>query len=212
MKRRNFKFIVCSLIITFALAITACGGSDEKTTDAVEAEDVGNDKEIEAAEDAEVAEAEEEERVEDEGHLYPDSAYEPLTDGMSDEEADAAMDLVDSLYEADKSGAMTLEDYFGDPSVKSAFESMVAGTGQQGVDITLEVSGNNLVMIFQITDSAIITEDMAENLATELDGVDFSSQLEAFDNMVGEAGACTVTMRYLNSDGDLLAEHTYGPN
>lgn len=211
MKRRNFKFLVCFLMMTFALSITACSGSDEKTTDAVDVEDVENDEAIEAAEDSEVAEAEEE-RVEDEGHLYPDSAYESLTDGMSDEEADAAMDLVDSLYEADKSGAMTLEDYFGDPTVKSAFENLVAGTGQQGVDITLEVSGNNLVMIFQITDSSIITEGMAENLATELDSVDFSSQLEAFDDMVGEAGVCTVTMRYLDPDGDLLAEHTYGPN
>lgn len=195
MKRRTFKYITCAAITALTLSVTACGGSDDGKTTGVE--------ETTNTEEEKVTEPE------DKDHVLPDSMYESVTDGLNDEEADAAMDAIDAMIEADTSEFQTLEDYFTEPSIKSAYENLFATVGQEGMETSMEVTGNDIAFIFQITDSSMITDVMAESIERVLASADLSEQVKAFDDMVGEAGACTVTMRYLYPDGTVLAEHTY---
>ena len=199
MKRRTLKFIACAAAMTLTLSVTACGGSDDSaknnTSTVEDTADTKPEVEDKAETDAE-----------------KEAAYAELTEGLTDEQADAAVDAVDAMVDADTSEFETLEDWFTEPTIASAYGALMDSMGEEGIEISYEVSGNEFIMIFQITDSAYIADDMGDmlNAAMEEQADLFKQQVVApLDELVGETGACTVTMRYTDPDGDLIAETSF---
>lgn len=181
MKRRTLKFMACAAVMAMTLSMTACGGSD----------DAG------AAETPAAAETQAEEQA-------VADAEEEAKEAAADVEAEAE-------NEADAATGQTLEDYFSDPDTKAAFESALDAMGGEGLGIDYEVKGNDFTMEFTFDASTELPENAGEMLATEIDNQadTFSEQVESFDQVVGQPGACTVTVRYFAADGTLLAEKTF---
>lgn len=188
MKRRTLKFMACAAVMALTLSVTACGGGSGDTVE---------DSDKAAVE----TEAEE-------------KAADAVEDAVKDAEAEAAAEAeAEATAEADAeaSEGETLEDYFSDPSIKSVFESQLESMGGDGLSIDYEVKGNEFIMEFTFAEGTELPENAGDMLATELDNQasSFEQQVSSFDEAIGEAGACTATVRYYAPDGTLLAEKSF---
>ncbi len=185
MKRRTLKFMACAAVMAMTLSVTACGGGSDDTSDVNTTSETETN--VEEAEEQAVADAEEEAK-----------------------EAEAEVEA-EAEQETDAAAGQTLEDYFSDPDTKAAFESALDAMGGEGLGIDYEVKGNDFTMEFTFDASTELPENAGEMLATEIDNQadTFSEQVESFDQVVGQPGACTVTVRYFAADGTLLAEKTF---
>lgn len=184
MKRKSLKFIACAAIMAMTLSVTACGGSDDTAPAAETEETTGTEAEPEADVDAE---------AEPEADVDTEAEAEPEEDAEAEDDSAAA-------------DGQTLEDIFNDPATKSQYESVFEAMGQEGMEVSVEATGNELAVIIKITDSS-----MVETLESALDqqAATFEEQVKQFDEAVGTPGACTVTMRYLDPDGNVLAEKSF---
>lgn len=196
MKRRTLKFIVCAAVMALTLSVTACGGGsdDSKSTPTVEDTDTQEDvsaPEVEEETEDEVNEAEDEETT------APEEEEE--TEAEEEEEEEASSDIG------------TLEELFNDPTLKDMYDSMLEAMSEDGISLSYEVSGNDFVMIFTITDSDYLTDEMADGLAEALEtqGDQFKTQAAQFDSILEGNGTCTVTIRYTDPDGNVMAEKTF---
>lgn len=128
-------------------------------------------------------------------------------------EADAADDSADQADDAgsDVETSTTLEELYNDPSVKSTMDTAFGAMAADGMSVDFEASGNELAIIIKIEDSSMIVDGMGEALGAALDqqADTLKAQVKTFDDAVGQAGACTVTMRYLDPDGNVLVEKSY---
>lgn len=190
MKLKTLKMIACAAIAALTLSVTACGGSDD------------------AAKTADSAEVEVEDNAEDEAEAAPEVEDEEEAAPEVEDEVEAALEAED---EADTTAAgTTLEDYFSDPTVMSLMEQQYAALSEQGMEASIDVKGNDFTVIIKITDGSMIDDTTGDQLSAGMDAME--SQLvdsaKQFDEAVGEEGACTVTMRYLDPDGNVLAEKT----
>lgn len=186
MKRRTLKFMACAAVMALTLSVTACGGGSGDTVE---------DSDKAAVE----AEAEE-------------KAADAVEDAVKDAEAEAAAEAeATAEADAEASEGETLEDYFSDPSIKSVFESQLEAMGGDGLSIDYEVKGNEFIMEFTFAEGTELPENAGDMLATELDNQasSFEQQVSSFDEAIGEAGACTATVRYYAPDGTLLAEKSF---
>lgn len=197
MKRRTLKFIACAAVMALTLSVTACGGGsdDSKSTPAVE--DTNTKADVSAPE----ADEEKEEEVntaEEEETKVPEAEEETEAEEEEEEESSLA-------------DAQTLEDYFTDPTLKDMYDSMLEAMSEEGISLSYEVSGNDFVMIFTITDSDYLTDEMADGLAEALEtqGDQFKTQAAQFDSILEGNGTCTVTIRYTDPDGNVMAEKTF---
>lgn len=195
MKRRTLKFLACAAAMALTLSVTACGGSDDsKSTSAVEDTDT--------QEDVSAPEAEEEKEEEKEVNDAEEEETEDPEVVDEDEEEEEESSLAD---------AQTLEDYFTDPTLKDMYDSMLEAMSEDGISLSYEVSGNDFVMIFMITDSDYLTDEMADGLAEALEtqGDQFKTQAAQFDSILEGGATCTVTIRYTDPDGNVMAEKTF---
>ena len=201
MKRKSLKFIACAAIMAMTLSVTACGGSDD-TAPAAETEETtttGTEAEPEADVDAEAEpEADVDTEAEPEADVDTEAEAEPEEDAEAEDDSAAA-------------DGQTLEDIFNDPATKSQYESVFEAMGQEGMEVSVEATGNELAVIIKITDSSMVVDGMGEALESALDqqAATFEEQVKQFDEAVGTPGACTVTMRYLDPDGNVLAEKSF---
>ena len=208
MKRKSLKFIACAAIMAMTLSVTACGGSDEaapaaETEDTTEGADEAADAETEDADEAADAETE-----------GADEAADAETEG-ADEAADAeTADEPETEAEADttESSDITVESLLSDPEVMAQFEEGVASYEEQGMSVAVEAKGNELIVALTITDSSLIQDGAAELLESGLDDAAASFEVLAgsLDQAVGaDAGTCAYTVRYLDPDGNVLAERSF---
>ena len=193
MKRKSLKFIACAAIMAMTLSVTACGGSDDTAPAAETEETTGTEAEPEADVDAEA-----EPEAEPEADVDTEAEAEPEEDAEAEDDSAAA-------------DGQTLEDIFNDPATKSQYESVFEAMGQEGMEVSVEATGNELAVIIKITDSSMVVDGMGEALESALDqqAATFEEQVKQFDEAVGTPGACTVTMRYLDPDGNVLAEKSF---
>ena len=85
-------------------------------------------------------------------------------------------------------------------------------TKSRGMTVAVEATGNELIMSLTITDSSLIQDGAAEQLETGLDAVasSFETLAGSLDQAVGaDAGTCTYTVRYLDTDGSVLVERSF---
>lgn len=192
MKRKTLKLIACAAIMTLTLSVTACGGDDAKTAESNDTETAADaatdDTDVDAADDTDAT---------DDAADDTDAADDADTDG-----ADATDDW------------QTLEDYYNDPTVKSALDSMFASIAEDGMSADLEVKGNEFTVIIKIEDSSMVVDGIAEALSAALDAQEetFKDQVKQFDDVIGQEGACTVVMRYTDPDDNVLAEKAFTAN
>lgn len=197
MKRRSLKFIACAAIMAMTLSVTACGGSDDAAP-ATETEAPAED-------------AAEETPAEDTAEAEPETEAEPEAEAEAEPEADAAEAEPEADAEASSAEADSLEALYSDPTVKSAFDSVFSALAEEGMEVNIEVTGNEMAVIIKITDSSMVADGMGEALEAALDqqASNFETQVKQFDEAVGTPGACTVTMRYLDPDDNVLAEKSF---
>ena len=196
MKRRTLKFIACAAVMALTLSVTACGGSDNSNNSNTSvAENTKDVKEDVSAPEADEEKEEEVNTAEEEETKAPEAEEET-------EEEEEESSLAD---------AQTLEDYFTDPTLKDMYDSMLEAMSEDGISLSYEVSGNDFVMIFTITDSDYLTDEMADGLAEALEtqGDQFKTQAAQFDSILEGNGTCTVTIRYTDPDGNVMAEKTF---
>lgn len=188
MKRKSLKFIACAAIMAMTLSVTACGGSDEtapaaETEETTEVADEAADAETEGADEATDAE----------------TADEPETEAEAD---------------TTESSDITVESLLSDPEVMAQFEEGVASYKEQGMSVAVEAKGNELIVALTFTDSSLIQDGAAELLESGLDDADTAAKFEvlagSLDQAVGaDAGTCAYTVRYLDPDGNVLAERSF---
>lgn len=195
MKRRTLKFAVCAAIMTLTLSMTACGKDDAADTIVTEdaAPEVGGDE----------TEAETETPVEDESAEVEDDTE---TETEDEDDADAEAE--------DASGFTTLEDYYNDPTVKSALDSAFEAMATDGMSVACEVKGNEFTVIIKIEDSSMLVDGIGDALSAALDAQEdtFKAQVKQFDDVIGADGVCTVVMRYTDPDDNVLAEKAFTAN
>lgn len=205
MKRRMLKLFACTAIMAMALSVTACGGSD-KEDKAAETETTAGD-DAEAADDKDTAGADD---VDADNEIETDTV-----DGADNADAAGTEDTdgADNADAADSNAAAgtTLEELFEDPTAKSAFDSMVQAMATDGMSASVSAVGNEMIVEVKYEDSSLITDDIGEALDTALDtqADTFKAQVKTLDDTVGQAGACTFTVRYLDPDGNVLAEKSF---
>lgn len=199
MKRRTLKFIACAAVMALTLSVTACGGSDNSSNSNTSvAENTKDVKEDVSAPEADEEKEEEVNTAEEEETKVPEAEEETEDEEEEEEESSLA-------------DAQTLEDYFTDPTLKDMYDSMLEAMSEEGISLSYEVSGNDFVMIFTITDSDYLTDEMADGLAEALEtqGDQFKTQAAQFDSILEGNGTCTVTIRYTDPDGNVMAEKTF---
>lgn len=111
-----------------------------------------------------------------------------------------------------EAGDITLEDYFKDPEIKAALEEeMVAVMAEKEVSVGYEVKGNNFKVIYQYLSDYVLPDDAADQLeaALESNAAVFEAEAHGFDAAIGQEGACTVSVQYLDAEGNLIAEKSY---
>lgn len=187
MKRRSLKFIACAAIMAMTLSVTACGGSDDAAPAA------GTEETADTGAEAE-AEPEAEPEAEAETESEPEAEAETETEG-------------DTAAAGD-----TLESLLNDPAAKEQYEAAFAAMAQEGMSVAVETKGNELTVIIKIEDSSMVADGMGEALETALDqqASTFATMAGQLDTAVGgDAGTCTVIMRYLDPDDNVLAEKSF---
>ena len=184
MKMRTVKALACAAVMALALSATACGS-----------------KEADKAEDnATVENTDSEDQAADNADAEADNAD---AEAPADTEADASADGT-ALYS-------TLEEYYNDPAVKSVLDSAFESMGQDGMSLSIEVKGNVFSLTCKFEDSSMVADGVAEALEQGLEAAasQFETQAAAFDEAVGQSGACTVAVRYTDPDDNVLAEREF---
>ncbi len=209
MKKRMLKLIACTAIMAMALSVTACGGTDkeDKTAEETAAGDdadgaeAAGDKDTAGADDVDADNADAAGTEDTDGADNADAAGTEDTDGADN--ADAA--------DGNAAAGTTLEELFEDPTAKSAFDSMVQAMATDGMSASVSAVGNEMIVEVKYEDSSLITDGISEALDTALDtqADTFKAQVKTLDDTVGQAGACTFTVRYLDPDGNVLTEKSF---
>lgn len=204
MKRKTLKLFACAAMMAMALSVTACGGSD-KEDKAADTEATAGDEAAgaDAADDKDAAGTDAADGADNADAAGADAAAD--TDGTDAAGADAA-DGTDAA-----ASGTTLEELFKDPSAKSAFDSMTQAMATDGMSASVSAVGNEMIVEVKIEDSSVITDGIGDTLAAAVDAQaeTFKAQVKTLDTAVGQEGACTFTVRYLDPDGNVLTEKSF---
>ena len=126
-------------------------------------------------------------------------------------ETDAADDTADAADDTADASGTTLEELVNDPTAKATFDSLAESMASEGMSASISAVGNELTIEVKIEDSSMVVDGMGETLEAALDtqAEAFKTQAKTLDTAVGQEGACTFTVRYLDPDGNVLAEKSF---
>ena len=107
------------------------------------------------------------------------------------------------------SGDMTLEKYYNDN--KAELDAAWGSMGEDGMEVGVEVVENEFILNIKFTDNTYVVDGMGELLdaAIQAEADTFKAQVAEFDDAIGQDGACTATIRYLDADGNVLSENSF---
>ena len=144
---------------------------------------------------------------------FKPSMYLQCPQGYCDEvEEETAEEADEAGTDAADASDVTVESLMNDPAVKEQYEEAFASYEEQGMTVAVEATGNELIMSLTITDSSLVQDGAAEQLETGLDALasSFETLAGSLDQAVGaDAGTCTYTVRYLDTDGSVLVERSF---
>lgn len=220
MKRRMLKLFACTAIMAMALSVTACGGSDkedkaaETETTAGDDAEAADDKDTAGADDVDADNEIETDTVD--GADNADAAGTEDTDGADNADAAGTEDTdgADNVDAADSNAAAgtTLEELVQDPAAKASFDTMTqALASEAGMSASVNVVGNEMIVEVKFEDSSLMKDGLSETIEAAIDAQTetFNSQVKALDAVIGQEGACTFTVRYLDPEGNVLAEKSF---
>ncbi|MDE7246853.1 MAG: DUF4854 domain-containing protein [Lachnospiraceae bacterium] len=111
------------------------------------------------------------------------------------------------------SSEKTLEAYLKeDPAAMQQLEEQMAAQGDDTLEMSIEVSGNEVICIGTFTDSIEVTDEDAAMLQESLGelGSVFSAIAGTLDDTIGaEKGTVSYGIRYCDSTGKVLAEQSF---
>lgn len=202
MRRRTLKFTACAAVMALVLSVTACGDGDgSANSEIVQSEQA---EEVEAEVKVEEMEAKAREDVQE-----VEAAAEKAEAEMEAEEEAETEEDVDA---GDEEYFASLEEAFADPTVKAAMDEQLGSMDMEGMEFSYEVTGNDFIVIYKVLDTVIDDpDDFAGQMDPVMDqlGTLFSAVAEMFDEGIGQPGATTVTVRFLDADDKLLIERSY---
>ena len=197
MKRKTLRFMACAAVMALTMSVTACGDGDgSANSEIVQAE---QDEEIEAEVEAEEMQAEVREEVQE---------VKDETEEVEEktEEIEAEADAGDGEYFS------SLEEAFADPTVKYEMDEQLVSMYMDGMEFSYEVTGNDFTVSYKVLDTVIEDpSDFAEQMDPVMDqlGALYSAVAEMFDEGIGQEGATTVIVRFLDASDTLLIERSY---
>lgn len=107
----------------------------------------------------------------------------------------------------------TLEAYLKeDAEAMQQLEDQMAAQSDDSIEMSIEVSGNDVVCIGTFKDSVEIAAEDAEMLSSTLDdmGTVFSAIAGSLDDAIGaDKGTVSYGIRYCDSEGNVLAEKSF---
>lgn len=114
--------------------------------------------------------------------------------------------------EAESTGKYaTVEEYYNDPEVKAYWDEQEEAAAGSGMSIKVEVSGNEFAIVYTYEEEMDFPEDSKAQLEDALaqNAAVFEAQAADFDKEIGQEGASTVVVRYLDAGENLLAEMSF---
>lgn len=140
-----------------------------------------------------------------------DGAFASTPEAESQAEANAG-NGEDAAGAGDEEYFVTLEEAFAEPEVQTEFDTMLASMEKDGMSLSYEVSGNKFIIVYRFTDDPVvlsddITEVLENGIANQSSA--FKDMASVFDEALEQEGVCTVTVRYLDNEGNVLVEGTY---
>lgn len=120
--------------------------------------------------------------------------------------SDYSAETEDNLIFADP---IFLEDYYNTTDGKAAIETDFADLAGEGMSVTVLVIMDEIVVTVKYEDSTLLSEDIKETLAQQLDSMTdrFWRWTVAYDEFI--TWRCVLTVRYTDSEGNVLAEQSY---
>lgn len=104
----------------------------------------------------------------------------------------------------------TLEEYLNDPEVKAELDAQVAANPMEGFELRISAKGNELTMEVKCTENremkgmgAILEEQLEEHED------DYKEAVAHIDEGIGQSGACTLVIRFLDFYENVLVEKTF---
>lgn len=212
MKIRTLKFAACAAVMALALSVTACGDDTAASSDTLIVEGV-RDIETGAGEAKEAADDFVED-IEEEGADNASAEEETEELETAEDELDESADNLEEDVEEEIGVAAdyeTLEDYYNSPDIKKQMDSLAESMNGDGMSAAVEVKGNEFAIVIRYEDSSMIIDGMGEAIDQMMDTVadSFKQTAAQFDKTIGQDGACTVVVRYLDPDGKVLSENSY---
>lgn len=107
-------------------------------------------------------------------------------------------------------GKTTLEQYYNEN--KETLDAVWNSMGEDGMEVAVDVTGNEFAVTIKITNSDYVIDGMGELLDAAVDAQAdmFKEQAGQFDEALGfDKGTCTVKMRYLDPDGNVMSEKSF---
>ncbi len=142
--------------------------------------------------------------------VIPDLQEEtaPLADAAEAEVPAAAAEETapESQPELSEGDYASFEDYLNDPAVRA--EITIEKSSDDSFDVHVSAKGNELIMEFKFLDDLGIEASDIEELYAGYEEY-FGSVVAEFDEMIGQSGACTLVLRFLNPDDTLIKENRY---
>ncbi len=135
--------------------------------------------------------------------------------GIVDETEIEEKETTETKEEETAIESRTLEEMYNDPAYKETFENFESyfGTPMAGSNLEneFEVKGNEFIWIIKFTytdsESIELLSNSKNELQKELDEATENIKfVEELDNIVGQKGACSMTVRYVDSYNNVLAE------
>lgn len=140
------------------------------------------------------------------------TAEEEAPEEEEKEEAEAPEEEAPEEEEAESAGGQTLEEYLDStPGAKEAIEEQIAGAEDESMTVTAEVKGNDFIFNFTITDESMITDEVSAQLETGLEATAsiFEQMAGQMDEVIEQEGVVAIVIRYLDPDGNILAEGSF---
>lgn len=106
----------------------------------------------------------------------------------------------------------TLEDYVNSsPEFMQEMEDEIAAANIEGIDISFEVKGNEMINTYTFVDESLLTDEVKENITAGWDATasiyeDLARQL---DESIEQKNVCTLTIKYLDSNGNVISEKSF---
>ena len=102
----------------------------------------------------------------------------------------------------------SLEDYLNDPAVRAEIDDTIESSSNDNFSVRVSAKGNELMMEFKLlVDIGIDASDIEEIYAGHEEY--FETAAAEFDEMIGQSGACTLVLHFLNPDDTLIIEKRY---